>query len=165
MIEATDQQGELSRQWAEALDGLEVRHPNGVSGVVLRLDGSDPLRLYVGLDETWCTLTGAHKVDFAISTVTLAFWPGLQLARQWFAAAWAGYCQHEALELVSLAGDRSVKPLDPHAEPYSSNPINRGLRDGFPRVLTPETLLDTLALVMRRADAEQLIRESMEATT
>jgi hypothetical protein len=149
--------GELTEQWAAALRGLEVRHPNGHSEVVLQLLGEDRLRLFVGLDQTWCTLTGARKAPFAISTVTLTYWPGERLARAWFAAAWAGYCQHEALELVTLAGDRAAKVLDPHAEPYPTNPANRGLRDGFPVELTPDSLIDTLALVMPRADAVRLV--------
>lgn len=144
--------------WDDALRGLEVRHPNGRSRVILRVTGG--MSLYVGLDETWCTLTGRRMVDFAISTVALMFWPGTTLARRWFAAAWAGYCQHEALELVTLAGDRSVKIIDPHADPYPTNPSNRGLRDGFPVALTPESLLDTLSLVMPRDAAIALVENS-----
>lgn len=146
--------------WRDALAALEVRHPNGRSHVVLEIDSNDPPRLYVGLDETWCTLTGERKAPFAISTVTLTYFPGARLAQQWFAAAFSGYLQHEALELVTLAGDRNARVLDPHAEPYATNPVNRGLRDGFPVELTPASLLDTLALVMPRADAVRLVEAS-----
>lgn len=148
---------DIAMAWREALGGLEVRHPNGRSRVVLLVHDGDPPQLHVGLDETTCTATGETKCDFTISTVRLPYFPGERLARAWLAAAWAGYCQHEALELVTLADDRSVKPLDPHTEPYITNPVNRGLRDGFPVVLTPDTLLDTLALVMPRADAIRLM--------
>lgn len=146
----------LAAAWRDALAELEVRHPNGWSRVLLRIDDGDPPVLFAGLDETTCTVTGAAKRDFTISCVRLTYWPGMRLAHAWIAAAWAGYCQHEALELVTLAGNRSARVLDPHFEPYATNPINRGLRDGFPPVLTPETLIDTLALVMPRQDAERL---------
>lgn len=149
----------LAAQWWAALAGLEVRHPNGRSRVVLDVLTTEPPQLYVGLDETTCTLTGEPRPDFAISTVALTYFPGERLARRWFAAAWAGYCQHEALELVTLAGDRSAKVLDPHAEPYATNPVNRGLRVGFPVALTPWTLVDTLALVMPRCDAVRMLEE------
>lgn len=112
--------------------------------------------LYVGLDETTCTLTGKVMRDFTISCVRLTYFPGVRLAQAWFAAAWAGYLLHESLELVTLAGDRAAKVLDPHAEPYTTNPINRGLRVGFPVELTPQTLLATLRLVMDPADADAL---------
>ena len=146
----------VADQWRCALAALEVRHPNGRSNVVLRVDAGDPPELYVGLDETTCTLTGAVKRDFAISTVKLTYWPGVELAQRWLAAAWSGYCQHEALELVTLRGDRSTKVLDPHTEPYPTNPYNRGLRDGFPVELTPSTLARTLALVMPWMTAAEL---------
>lgn len=129
--------------WRRALESLEIRHPNGRSNVVLRVD--DGGSLFIGLDETSCTLTGEPKKNFAISTVKLTFFPGVRLARAWMAAAWCGYLQHEALELVTVGG-RAV--LDPHAEPYATNPFNRGLRDGMPVVLTARTMVDTLALVM-----------------
>jgi hypothetical protein len=146
--------------WRDALAGLEVRHPNGRSNVVLRVLDGEPPSLYVGLDQTWCTRTGELWAPFTVSCVRLTYWPGAQLAQQWFAAAWSGYLQHEALELVTLAGDRNARVLDPHAEPYATNPVNRGLRDGFPVELTPESLLDTLALVMPRADAVRLVEAS-----
>lgn len=149
--------GNLAQQWAAAIGGLEVRHPNGRSRAVLRVVDGDPPALYVGLDRTWCTLTGDEKVDFAISTVKLRFWPGIALAQKWIAAAWAGYCQHEALELVTLAGDRTSKVLDPHGEPYVTCPVNRGLRDGFPPELTMTSMVDTFALVMPHDDAVRLV--------
>lgn len=150
----------LAAQWWAALSGLEVRHPNGRSRPVLQVLTTEPPQLYVGLDETTCTLTGEPRRDFAISTVALTYFPGERLARRWFAAAWAGYCQHEALELVTLVGDRAAKVLDPHAEPYATNPVNRGLRVGFPVELTPWTLLQTLCLVMDQDAAVELMNEA-----
>lgn len=146
----------IARAWSAALRCLEVRHPNGRSRAILRVTDGKPPELYVGLDETTCTLTGETKRDFAISTVKLTYFPGVDLAQMWLAAAWVGYLQHEALELVTLAGDRSVKILDPHAEPYPTCAVNRGLRDGFPLELTPATLCRTLALVMPWMEAAAL---------
>lgn len=153
----------VAESWRGALAGLEVRHPNGRSKVDLTVLNGEPPELYVGLDETTCTMTGAVKRPFAISTVKLTYYPGTLQARLWLAAAWAGYCQHEALELVTLAGDRSAKVLDPHAEPYAINPVNRGLRDGFPVELTPTTLAKTLALVMSWDAAAELAHLSEAA--
>jgi hypothetical protein len=142
--------------WRSALSALEVRHPNGRSRAVLHVSDGHPPMLYVGLDETSCTRTGETKRDFAISTVRLTYFPGVEVAQKWFAAAWVGYLQHEALELVTLAADRDVTILDPHAEPYPKNPVNRGLREGFPLELTQDTLCRTLALVMPWMDAAAL---------
>lgn len=147
---------ELAKHWRSALAELEVRHPNGRSRVVLTVIDRDPPEFYVGLDETTCTLTGETKRDFAISTVKLTYWPGRTLAQQWFAAAWAGYCQHEALELVTARGDRIRKVLDPHAEPYATNPLNRGLRVGFPVELTPDSLYRTLEMALGATAASDL---------
>ena len=148
---------DLAANWRPALADLEVRHPNGRSSVVLRVTDGDPPELYVGLDETTCTLTGETKRDFAISTVKLLYWPGRTLAQQWFACAWVGYLQHEALELVTARGDRSRKVLDPHAEPYAENILNRGLRVGFPVELTPNTMVETLSLVVNRDEAVRMV--------
>lgn len=147
---------DLAKYWEGALAELDVRHPNGRSQVVLHVSDGAPAILYIGLAETTCTLTDAVMKDFAISNVRLAYWPGARLAQAWFAAAWVGYLQHEALELVTLAGDRAAKVLDPHAAPYATNPLNRGLRVGFPAELTPASLLATLRLVMDPADADAL---------
>jgi hypothetical protein len=135
----------LAESWWQALAPLVIRHPNGHSRVVLRINDGSPPSLYVGLDETTCTRDGHVMRDFAISTVALTYFPGEARARQWFAAAFSGYLMHEALELVTLGG-KAV--LDPHEEPYNTNPVNRCLRDAFPVELTPATLARTLALVM-----------------
>lgn len=147
-------QSPLAEQWWQALAPLAVRHPNGRSRCVLRIDDGDPPQLYVGLDETTCTHDGHVMRDFAISTVKLCVWPGERLARAWFAAAWCGYLQHEALEMVTLNG---TAVLDPHAEPYATNPVNRGLRDGFPVELTMNSIVEALALVMSRDEAHTMV--------
>lgn len=145
----------IASAWRSALSALDIRHPNGRSSCVLRVADGDPPVLYVGLDETICTQDPSKAMrDFAISNVKLTYWPGEQLARAWFAAAWAGYLQHEALELVRVDG-RPV--LNPHDEPYITNPQNRGLRDGFPVELIPSTLAKTLALVMPWDDAAAMV--------
>lgn len=146
------QRERMLSKWRSTIAGVTLRHPNGISRPVLRLIDGDPLRLYVGLDETRCTRDGHAMGDFAISTVTLTYFPGERLARIWLAAAWVGYLQHEALELVTIDG-RAV--IDPHAEPYATNPANRGLRDGLPVELTPETLVAALVLIMGRETAER----------
>lgn len=140
----------VADRWCMALADVQLRHPNGFSTAIVRVSTGSPPQLYVGLDRTHCTKTGALMDDFAISTVGLTFWPGADAARAWLAAAWVGYLQHEALELVTVAG-RAV--LDPHAAPYPENPYNRGLRCGFPVELTPRTLIRTLMVVMSYADA------------
>ena len=143
----------IAWSWYNALKSLVIRHPNGRSRCILRVADGNPPVLYVGLDETTCTKTGEVMRDFAISNVKLTYFPGERLARMWFAAAWVGYLQHEALELVTLDG---VAVIDPHAEPYPTNPANRGLRDGFPVELTRESLFKTLKLVMPYDDAVRL---------
>ena len=148
----------LAEQWWWALAPVVLRHPNGRSRPVLRIHDGDPPQLYVGLDETTCTSDPTKTMrDFAISTVRLTYFPGERLARMWLAAAWAGYLQHEALELVTIDG-KAI--LDPHAEPYPTNPYNRGLRDGLPLELNTTTMLDALALVMSFGDALRVVREA-----
>ncbi len=137
-------------QWREALDELKVVHPDRRCTPILNLV-PNPLRLEVSLDRAWSTRTGEFlRSPFKISTVYLTFFPGKKLAQQWFAAAWAGYLQHEALEYTSAG---SANPLDPHTEPYDTNPFNRGLRDGFPVELTVATLHKALETVMSRIQA------------
>lgn len=144
----------LAESWRAALAPLEIRHPNGRSRPVLRVLDGDPPSLYVGLDETTCTQDPTRTMrDFAISTVKLMYFPGAELARRWLAAAWVGYLQHEALELVRVDG---VPVLNPHDEPYEACPWNRGLRAGFPVELWPGNIDETLALVMPREAALDL---------
>lgn len=137
--------------WRRALAGLRVRHPDPAGRP--RFHVTDDGVLHVGCGNVHDTLTGDLR-DLPICSVRLTFFPGDDLARQWFAAAWAGYLSHEALELVTHDG---APPLDPHAEPYELNPCNRGLRDGFPNHLTPESLLRTLEVVMPPDAARALV--------
>ena len=147
----------ILEQWRLALAPVVLRHPNGRSRAVLRLIDGDPSQLYVGLDETTCTSDPTKTMrDFAISTVKLTYFPGERLARRWLAAAWVGYLQHEALELVTVDG-KAV--LDPHAEPYPENPYNRGLRDGFPVELNTHTLFLSLVAVMGEYAAMRVVNE------
>lgn len=150
-------------RWRDALGGLTVRHPDRRSRphvwVAPGLGGGTAVR--VSVDHV--TSTRASKLAprderievLDISTVEIDFWPGEKLARQWFAAAWAGYCMHEALELVE--GPDGEPPLDPHAEPYPTNPYNRCLRDAFPPHLDRLRMYHTLRLVMDDASAAKLL--------
>lgn len=140
---------EVVGAWERALKGLRVRHPDP-SGLP-RISFSHG-HLHVGCGNVTDTLTSTPR-DLPIASVRLDYFPGDDLARKWFAAAWAGYLQHEALELVTYEG---VSPLDAHAEPYATNPYNRGLRDGFPPVLNRETLVRAFAVVMDPADVAAL---------
>jgi hypothetical protein len=150
--------GILADQWRTALARLVVRHPNGFSTPIIRVHYGNPPVLHVGLDVAQCTATRERILDFTVSNVKLSFFPGTDLARAWLAAAWVGYLQHEALELVTI-DDFQTKVLDPHAEPYAANPVNRGLREGFPLELTHSTMVKTLALVMGWYEAERYAKE------
>lgn len=143
--------------WRDALAPVILRHPNGWSRVVLRLAcRSDVPRLHISIDANPCTITGALRRDFAISEVRLTYFPGERLARAWIACVWSGFLMHEALELVTV-GDLATKVLDPHAEPYPSNPFNRPLRDTVPPDLTPATLHAAFAVVMGDAAARAFV--------
>ncbi len=145
----------LAKLWADALGALVVRHPNRSSKVVLEVtDGPEPY-LHLSLDRTFDSTNPDCEMrsPFRISSVKLTFWPGVKLARMWFAAGFAGYCLHEAQEMVTV-GDLKTRPLDPHEEPFA---YDRGLRDGLPATLTPETMVEALAVVMSHEAAVQLM--------
>lgn len=144
--------GTIVSAWRSALAGLCVRHPDLAAKPYWLVD--DAGYLHVGCGAVHDTSTGQVR-NLPICSVRLVYFPGEDLARKWFAAAWAGYLQHEALELVTYNGE---PPLNAHAEPYVSNPYNRGLRDGFPSVLDQAALVKALAVVMDPADAEALVR-------
>jgi hypothetical protein len=146
----------VADQWRAALADVVVRHPDRRSKPVLRVVDGDPPVLYVGLDVAHCTADDAKEMrDFAIANVHLHCFPGIALARAWLAAAWVGYLQHEALELVTVGG-LTDKVLDPHADPYPTNPLNRGLRDGFPNHLRPFDIYRTLCLVTDKKTASKM---------
>ncbi len=142
----------LCRQWHSALLSMSIRHPNRTSIVVLTLtdDALFPT-LTFGLDEHTCTVTGAPFAPFPIATVTLRYFPCARVAQAWVAAGWTGFCQHEALELVSVAG---VRPIDPHGADLEHD---RGLHAGLPSQLTPATLLAALCVVMNEDAARKLV--------
>lgn len=149
----------LLRQWQDALAPVILRHPSGISKPMLELSGADGApQLCLSLDVAFDTsdLTREMRRPFRVSTVRLTYFPGVRLAQAWIAAAWVGYLQHEALELATI-GDLKTKILDPHAEPYETNPYNRGLRDGLPVELTPETLQLALEIVMAPDVAARMI--------
>lgn len=148
---------DLASQWKDALADVVIRHPNRESRVLVSVKPGNPPSLELALDQTRDSRDFDHVMTpFVISNVRLTYFPGTELARQWLAAAWAGYIQHEALELVTVGGF-IVRPLDPHAAPFT---YDRGLRMGLPVELTPETLVASLAVVMPREAAEQLVRSA-----
>lgn len=132
----------LTDHWRAALAKLRVRHADREATPCLEIhDGPKPA-LFVCVNNTRDTVTDERLGSLAVSTVTLTYWPGEAVALRWLAAAWAGYIQHEALELVTL--EDGTRPIDPHAHPR----FDRGLRHGLPVELTPKTLLETFEAVM-----------------
>lgn len=147
----------LSEKWAEAIADVRIRHLDPRATVTLELDANgDPPTLTMAVERAQNTVDPEHPwARLVISCVKLTYWPGLALARAWIASAWAGYMQHEALELVTIGGI-TERPLDPHAPPFT---FDRGLRDGLPTSLTPGTLLRALSSVMDRDVATALVEE------
>lgn len=132
----------LADQWRAAVARLRVRHADREAIPVFDVLDGDPPSLFVGVTNTRDTVTDERLPMLAVSTVSLTYWPGEAVALRWLAAAWAGYQQHEALELVTL--EDGTRPIDPHAAPR----FDRGLRHGLPVTLTPETLRQTFLAVM-----------------
>lgn len=126
------------KQWRDAMAPMRIAHIDPTCTPVVRVDGGV---LTVSVRNARDTTNRDRRIDdLTVSCVKLTYFPGADLAQRWLAAAWAGYMQHEALELV-FVGDR--RALDPHESPR----FDRGLRCGFPVELTPETLAAALALV------------------
>lgn len=145
----------IAEQWRAALADVRIRHPNPEYPVTLTIHDDGVLQ--IGLAWTRDSRDPSNIIrDFVVSNVRLTYFPGVRLARKWLAAAWAGYTQHEALELVTV-GDLETRPLDPHEDPYTTCPWNRGLRDGFPVELTPSSMIDALAVVMDHDAARVLV--------
>lgn len=136
-VELAEGACEMAHLWFVALSAIDARHPNGISRTRMLISRDAVLRVEVDRILDTRDLLTEMRSPFVISCVRLACWPGERRAQEWFAAAWAGYIQHEALELVTVDG---LPVLDPHAEPYATNPWNRSLRDGFPPVLTEQTM-------------------------
>lgn len=156
MTEGAGRDETMARLWMDALEPVRLRHPNPSARPAIEIvDGPRPmLRLSISNHRDTAEPGDSSWASFTISNVELTFFPGERLARAWLAAAWAGYIQHEALELATVDG-KAV--LDPHAEPYRENPWNRGLRDGLPVVLTRDTLISALSVVMDRDHAIRLV--------
>lgn len=143
----------MVRLWADALAPVVVRHPDARVSVLVELTVDDSLVMSVENATDTETHQPHERNPLVVSCVRLSYFPGTDLAQKWLAAAWSGYCQHEALELVTILGT-GRRPLDPHANPYPDAPCNRGLRDGLPVVLTPRSLVAALAVCMDGIDAQ-----------
>lgn len=139
----------VGRSWAHAIRNVIIRHPNEFSKPLLEINvsGRDAY-LHFAVDRIKDTSDPnvLMRAPFRIASVKLTYFPGDEDARRWLAAAWFGYVGHETLEMITV-DDLKTKVLDPHADPYETNPYNRCLRDGMPPELTPETFVRTLALV------------------
>jgi hypothetical protein len=158
MLTVTGRQHLLTRQWADALEGVIVRHPNRSIEPILTLDDTPVPNLHFELDMNPSSDSDEVIIPFRITNVKLSFFPGADLARKWLAAAWACFLQHEALELVTI-GDKKTRVLDPHE--------NRGRLDyvfhtGLPFTLTPKTLLAALSTAIPPQEAEELMAAVQE---
>lgn len=138
----------MTEQWRDAISELAIRHLDWTSTVNLELLDGNPPSLALSVSKAKDTGDGRVIEQLMVSTVKLTFWPGKRIAQAWLAAAWAGYQQHEALELVTLT--TGGNPLDPHADIAH----DRGLRDGLPVELTPETMRRAFLAVMSAEAAE-----------
>jgi hypothetical protein len=157
----------LARQWIEALRPVILRHPNPESAVVLEITIRDRVHLHVALDRARDTSDLTKWMPtrpFRIASVELTHFPGLKLAQAWMAAAFVGYLMHESFELATC-GDTKTKILDPHAQPYETNPYNRCLRDVLPTSLTPDALIDSLRAVMPLEQVSALIASAFDSPT
>ena len=156
MHAVAEQTPTLAGLWADALRDVVIRHPNPSARPLIDIDesGEPVLRISVSNHRDTGDRDNGAWESFTISNVRLTYFPGERLARAWIAAAWAGYLQHEALELVTVDG---LAILNPHDKPYDSNPWNRGLRAGLPAVLNRTTLVAALATVMDREYALALM--------
>lgn len=172
---------ELVELWRAALEPVVLRHASGATPRIAighRSHDTWP-QLHLTVENIPCTLRPTQmRPSLSISCVKLTFWPGPTLARLWLACAWAGYAQHEALEMVTLApepDEASVtgelvylsKILDPHRNQWwdenvitvignAAYPHDRGVREGLPDELTPTTLIYALAVVMPLGAANKL---------
>lgn len=154
MLAVTGRDGILTRQWADALEHVVVRHPNRNIKPILTLDDGPMPNLHFELDHNPSSDSDERISPFRITNVKLAFFPGAKLARMWLAAAWACFLQHEALELVTL-GDLKTRVLDPHENRARLDYV---FHTGLPFTLTPKALEDALATAIPRSEARQLMR-------
>lgn len=152
MLKVTGREALLTRQWAAALENVVVRHPNRDISLVLTLEDAPMPCLTFELDTNLNSENDEIISPFMITNVTLTYFPGVMLARQWLAAAWAGFVSHEALELVTV-GDSKTRVMDPHETRARLNVFHISL----PFQLTPETLFDALVQAVSRPEAEKLM--------
>lgn len=148
-LTVTGRAHEVTRQWAAALDGVIVRHPNrGITPIMTLDDGPEP-SLAFELDANPSSDADEVIAPFRITNVRLTFFPGVRAARAWLAAAWGCFLQHEALELVTV-GDLRTRVLDPHATRATLDYV---FHTGLPFTLTPESLLAALCTAVPRDEA------------
>lgn len=147
----------LGERWRDALSGMKLRHLDRGCTARWSIDDGESPYLSLAVIGAVDTVTDLRMDSLAISSVQLTYFPGRRLAQAWLAAAWAGYMQHEALELVTLAD--GSRPLDPHGGDVT---LDRGLRCGLPTRLTPTTLLDTFLVVMSPERAARLMGDLQE---
>ncbi len=152
MLTVTGRSESMTRQWADALEHVIVRHPNRSVKLLLHLEDGRMPCLTFSLESNPSSNSDEIISPFNIVNVRLTFFPGVTLARQWLAAAWGCFLQHEGLELVTV-GDFKTRVLDPHG--------NRARLDvfhtGFPFELTPESLYLALAQAVTPEEAQKLI--------
>ncbi len=128
--------------WEDAVASMEILHLDPTCEPVISvLDAPEP-RLSIAVLNARDTARQDRRIPrLEVATVRVTYWPGETLAKTWLAIAWSGYIQHAALELVFADHMRVV---DPHVNPE----LQHGLRLGFPAVLTPETLANTLEIAL-----------------
>jgi hypothetical protein len=147
----------VTRQWADALEHVIVRHPNRSVKLRMHLTDERTPCLTFSVDANPSSDSDEIITPFNIVNVKLTYFPGVTLARQWLAAAWGCFLHHEALELVTI-GDLKTRVLDPHG--------NRARLDvfhvGFPFELTPESLFSALAMAVTPDEARKLIEEASD---
>jgi hypothetical protein len=159
VLVVTGRKCELTRLWAGALEHVIVRHPNRGITPRLTLDDSTSPVIYFELDQNPSSNSDEIISPFIITNVMLTFFPGIEAARAWLAAAWACFLQHEALELVTI-GDFMTRALDPH---QSREALNHVFHTGLPSHLTPESLRAALLTAIPAHDVDALLARSKES--
>jgi hypothetical protein len=155
-LTVTGRQNELTRLWADALDGVTVRHPNRAITLLVTLEDYKTPMIHFEMDTNVCSCTERVISPFRIGNVKLSYFPGVAAARGWLAAAWGCFMQHEAVELVTV-GDIATRVLDPH----SGQPrMDHVFSVGFPAELTPDALFAALCKAIPRDDAIALMESS-----
>ncbi len=154
MLEVTGRSHPLTCQWADALADVVVRHLNPSLTVMLRLEDEPLPMLHIEIDRNPDSRDPAIMFEpFRVTNVRLTFFPGKVLARTWLACAWAGFMFHEALELVT-SDDFRDRVVDPHESPEI---LEFNFHRAFPRTLTAESMLATIALAMPIETARALV--------